>query len=301
MTFDTIIIGGSYAGLSAAMTLGRSLRKVLIIDSGEPCNRQTPRAHNFITHDGQSPDQIRSLAKEQVLQYDTVTFQADKAIKAQKLGNGFEVRTESGNTYTGRTVLLATGVSDQMRPIPGFAECWGTSIIHCPYCHGYEVRNSPIGILSNSGVTYDFVRLLSNWSKDLHVFTDGPCELPDDACTKLKKHGIPVIEDEIQEFRHEAGQLKSIVFKNGLTTDFPTLFVRTPFSFATDLHEQLGCQLTEDGYLQVDAFQRTTVPGVFAAGDAAHAFRAVSVATGSGTTAGAYIHHDLMHEEEPLA
>src|SRR5687767_8830866 len=154
--FDVIIIGGSYAGLSAAMALGRALRNVLIIDSGKPCNRQTPHSHNFITQDGNSPKQIASVAKEQVAKYNTVEFLDGLATTATKTEKGFEVSTQSGQQFFTKKIILATGLKDNMPAIPGFAECWGITVIHCPYCHGYEVRNVKTGVLGNGdfGVEY---------------------------------------------------------------------------------------------------------------------------------------------------
>ncbi|MGE4512522.1 MAG: NAD(P)/FAD-dependent oxidoreductase, partial [Chryseobacterium sp.] len=139
--FDVIIIGGSYAGLSAGMALGRSLRNVLIIDSEKPCNRQTPHSHNFITQDGKRPKEISDLAKEQVAKYETVSFFNGTVIKTSKNDNGFEVETSYGEKFTAKKIILATGLKDIMPDIEGFSECWGISVIHCPYCHGYEVKD----------------------------------------------------------------------------------------------------------------------------------------------------------------
>src|SRR5690606_408454 len=136
--FDVIIIGGSYAGLSSAMTLGRALRNVLMIDSGKPCNRQTPHSHNFITQDGEEPGTIAEKAKAQVLKYDTVKFLNDLAVSGKKTENGFVIATETGKEFATKKLVFATGVKDIMPGIKGFSECWGISVIHCPYCHGYE-------------------------------------------------------------------------------------------------------------------------------------------------------------------
>ncbi len=147
--FDVIIIGGSYAGLSAAMTLGRSLRHVLIIDSGLPCNRQTPHSHNFLTRDGETPKAITAIAKEQVLQYPTVQFIEETAITAQELETGFRIVTQSGKAFTALKLIIASGIKDIHPDIEGFTECWGISVIHCPYCHGYEFHHQPTAIMAN--------------------------------------------------------------------------------------------------------------------------------------------------------
>jgi len=138
--FDVIIIGGSYAGLSAALALGRSLRKVLIMDSGLPCNRSTPHSHNFLTHDGERPAVIAEQARTKVLAYKTVTWWNGLAVSGRKTGSGFEIITQNDGIFYGRKLIFATGIRDILPDIKGFAECWGISVIHCPYCHGYEFR-----------------------------------------------------------------------------------------------------------------------------------------------------------------
>lgn len=139
--FEVIIIGGSYSGLSAAMALGRSLRKTLIIDSGKPCNRQTPHSHNFLTQDGSTPQEISTIAKQQVLNYDTIRFYEGLAISGKKIAEGYEVTTSNQDVFRAKKLVFALGIKDLMPNIKGFSECWGISVVHCPYCHGYEIRN----------------------------------------------------------------------------------------------------------------------------------------------------------------
>ena len=149
--FDVIIIGGSYSGLAAGMALGRALRQVLIIDSGKPCNEQTPHSHNFITQDGKTPKEIATLAKQQVEKYETVKFLSGLATTGTKTEVGFNIQTSAGETFSSKKIIFATGVKDIMQSIDGYAECWGISVLHCPYCHGYEVRNERNGTPSHSG------------------------------------------------------------------------------------------------------------------------------------------------------
>ena len=181
--FDVIIIGGSYSGLAAAMALGRALRRVLIIDSGKPCNRQTPYSHNFLTQDGKTPKEISTLAKHQVEQYETVQFFNGLATNGEKTQNGFEIHTELGKQFAARKLIFATGVKDLMPHIPGFTESWGISILHCPYCHGYEVKHEKTGILGNGNYGYEFSALISNWTKDLTLYTN--CSRTMGTCSKL--------------------------------------------------------------------------------------------------------------------
>ncbi len=295
--FDVIIIGGSYAGLSAAMALGRSLRHVLVIDSGQPCNKQTPHSHNFITQDGQTPGQIVKIAKEQVLKYKTVKFQNGVVISAEKIEKGFEISTQSGEQFIARKLLFATGVQDQMPSLPGFAACWGISILHCPYCHGYEVKDTKIGLMGNGDVGFGFCQLLNNWSKNLILFTNGPSTLTSEQTAKLTNHGIQIIENDILEFEHQDGSLQNIVFMDNSRYSISTLFARVSFKQHCDIPQEMGCELTEQGYIKVDDFHQTSVSGVFAAGDNTSMLRAVSAAVASGTKAGAFINKELIEEE----
>jgi thioredoxin reductase len=296
--FDVIIIGGSYAGLSAGMALGRALRTVLIIDGGKPCNIQTPHSHNVITLDGESPSAISQKAKNQVLAYDSVTFLNGLATKANRMKEGnFEVQTADDEIFTAKKLLFATGVSDIMPDIKGFSECWGISILHCPYCHGYEVKEQNTGILGNGDMGFEFSKLILNWTKQLTLFTNGKSTLTQEQSEKLLAHRIHVVEDEIESVEHEKGVIKQIVFKNGKQQSIASLYARIPFEQHCKIPETLGCTLTEQGHIQVDDFQRTSIAGVFAAGDNTTMFRSVSTAIGAGSKAGALINHELINEE----
>ncbi|THU39260.1 NAD(P)/FAD-dependent oxidoreductase [Niastella caeni] len=294
--YDVIIIGGSYAGLSAAMALGRSLRKVLIIDSGLPCNRQTPHSHNFITHDGKTPKAIAMEAKEQVLKYDTVTFHNGLAVSGAKHDQGFDITTAAGEVFSAKKLLFATGIKDQMPAIEGFAECWGITAIHCPYCHGYEVRHEKTGVMANGDIGFEFAKLISNWTADLTLFTNGKSTLTLVQTEKLHQHNIPVIETEITAFEHTNGQLNQVRFKDGSTIALKAVYSKIPFVQHCEIPMQLGCALTEQGYLSVDNMYKTTVPGVYAAGDNTVMMRAVSLAIGGGGFAGAALNKELIDE-----
>ena len=294
--FDVIIIGGSYAGLSAAMALGRSLRRVLIIDSGKPCNQQTPHSHNFITQDGQTPKQIADKAKEQVLAYNTVKFFSGTAVSGNKTEKGFQVTTTSGETFYARKLLFTTGVVDEMPAIPGFAECWGISVLHCPYCHGYEVKGETIGLLANGDMGYEFCKHISNWSKNLILFTNGKSTLTTEQTQTLANKGFKIIQNEIDRFEHQNGNVENVVFQDGSKQKVTAIFARPTNKQHCDIPMQLGCSLTENGLVQIDNINRTTVAGVFAAGDNTSAMRAVSMVTAAGTMAGVSINKELIDE-----
>lgn len=293
---DVLIIGGSYAGLSAAMALGRALRNVLVIDGGKPCNRQTPHSHNFLTHDGETPRAIAEKAKKQVLAYDTVKFLDDVVIHIRPTENGFEASTQAGDVFRAKKVLFATGITDIMPDIPGFAECWGISVLHCPYCHGYEVRQQTIGLLANGDVGFELARLISQWTGELTLYTNGASTLTPEQALLLEKHHIHTVEKKLAQIEHTAGKMESLVFVDGTKKAVSALFARIPFKQHSLLPQQLGCELTEHGHIRVDDFQKTTVHGVFAAGDNTTMFRAVSAAVAAGTKAGAMLNKELTDE-----
>jgi thioredoxin reductase len=293
--FDVIIIGGSYAGLSAGMALGRSLRNVLIIDSGKPCNRQTPHSHNFITQDGKTPKEISGLAKEQVAKYETVSFFNGIVAKTSRNTADFNVETESGEKFTAKKIILATGVKDIMPDIEGFSECWGISVIHCPYCHGYEVKGKKTGILSNGDLAFEFSKLVFNLSKDLTLFTNGEFTLSEDQSRKFNQNKIVIEEKEIQKIVHHNGQIEKVVFKNGDEKKLEALYAKIPFEQNINT-EDLQLELTEHGFIKIDHFHKTNVDGVFACGDNTTMMRAVASAVAQGNFTGAIVNKELSEE-----
>ena len=295
--FEVIIIGGSYSGLSAAMALGRALRNVLIMDSGFPCNRQTPHSHNFITQDGKTPKEISMLAKQQVEKYETVKFYNGLATSGKKTETGFEITTQTGEQFTAKKLIFATGLKDKMPDIHGFADCWGISVIHCPYCHGYEVKGAKTGILANGDFASHYAQLICNWTKDLTVFTNGKSTLTQEQTDKINKHHIPIIEKEIAYLKHENGHLQQIVFKDHTTFEVKAIYSRPEFEQHCKIPENLGCELTEQGLLKVDPFQKTTVANIFACGDNSSPLRAVAHAVAAGNMAGAVVNNTMTEEE----
>ncbi|RWX01379.1 NAD(P)/FAD-dependent oxidoreductase [Flavobacterium cerinum] len=284
--YDAIIVGGSYSGLAAAMALGRALKQVLIIDNGKPCNAQTPYSHNFLTQDGNTPAGIAALAFTQVESYENVKFYNGLATTGRKTDDGFEIRLATGEAFRAGKLIFATGIRDIMPAIEGFAECWGISVIHCPYCHGYEVRGLRTGILANGEQAFDVVRLISNWTKDLTVFTNGKTSLSDEHSLALEEHQITIIEKEIQKLEHINGHINTIFFKDGTKSTLSALYAPRPFEPHSMIPETLGCELTEEGYIKTNALQETSVPGIYACGDNSTRMRTVANAVAMGTAAG---------------
>lgn len=294
--FDVIIVGGSYAGLSAAMSLGRALRKVLIVDAGKPANRFTPHSHNFITHDGKPPGEIAALAGQQVIAYSSVKRITGFVTDAKTENHGFTVRLDNGGEYACSKLIFATGIIDLLPNIAGFTDCWGKSVLHCPYCHGYEVRNAKTGIIGNGDYAFEFGALISNWTHDLTVFTNGVSTLTLEQTSKLSRHNIQIVETKIKALQHEQGYLKSIAFEDGGLISLSAIYTRPEFKQHSDAPAQLGCELTQDGYIKIDASQETTVPGVFACGDNVTRLRTVANAVSMGTTAGMMVNKALIIE-----
>ena len=294
--FEVIILGGSYSGLAAGMALGRAMRQVLIIDSSRPCNEQTPRSHNFLTHDGKAPGEIALLAKQQVQKYDTVKFLGGLAISAARTGKGFEITTSSGDTYAAKKLIFATGIKDIMSPLDGFKECWGISVLHCPYCHGYEVKNENTGILANGEKGFEFAGLISNWTNQLTLFTNGVSTFSGDQVTKLSNHRIKVVETEIAKLDHTNGHLQKIIFKDGTASAINVLYAPRPFEQHSAIPEALGCEMTDDGYIKADSNQRTSVHGIYACGDNTTRTRTVANAVAMGTIAGMMTNKEIVLE-----
>lgn len=294
--FDVIVIGGSYAGLSAALALGRSLRNVLVIDSGLPCNRSTPHSHNFLTHDGELPAAIAAKAKAELLAYETVKFQNGLAVSGTKTEKGFEIITQDGQTFYGRKLIFATGIKDVLPGIPGFAECWGISVIHCPYCHGYEFRGRKTGIMAHGDKAFHLASLVRNLTPAPVILTSGQAVFTAEQSARLEKYDIRVMEEEITEIVHEKGWVRKVLLKGGEQVDFEAVYAALPFVQHSGIPASLGCELTEHGYIRVDAFQKTTVNGVFACGDNAGMMRSVANAVAGGSMTGAMVNAELAGE-----
>jgi thioredoxin reductase len=289
--FEVIIIGGSYAGLSAALALGRSLRSVLILDTGTPCNRQTPAAHNLLTHDGRPPAEIRAMALKDLQKYPSVSFLDDKAISVTGHDGDFYVQTASNGAKGAAKLLFATGTRDLLPSLPGFAECWAITAVHCPYCHGYELRHLPTAILVNDDSALAFSQIVGNLTKDLAILTNGEASFD---IEPLLARGVVVDQRKIAVFYHEEGNLEKVQFEDGGEIIVKALYHRPKGEQQCMIPESLGCETTETGHWEVDMFQATTQAGVFAAGDCTTLFRSLSTAISTGMTAGAVINKQLL-------
>lgn len=296
-TYDVIIIGGSYAGLSAAMALGRALRNILIIDSGLPCNRQTPHSHNLITQDGEKPHIIAEKARSQVKQYSTVKFINDIAVSSKKSNETFVISTKLNGNFNAKKIIFATGVKDIMPNISGFSECWGISIVHCPYCHGYEIKNKQTGILANGDFAYHYAQLIRNWTKKLTIFTNGKSTLTKEQTDKINKYNIQIIEKEIYSINNQEGRLDKIIFNDNSSFPLEAIYSRPDFEQHCNIPEKLGCEINQQGHLVTDMFGETSIKNVFACGDNSSPMRSVANSIATGNLVGAVVNNKMTEEE----
>lgn len=295
--YEAAIIGGSAAGLAAALTLGRTLRKTVVFDTGAPRNEPSPHAHNFFTRDGTPPSELLRIGREQLKPYNTVSLRNARVTKAQKQDNIFVLTLEDGTTVSTRKVILATGLKDILPEIKGMRELWGRQVIHCPYCHGWEVKDRPIAIMMNGEAAFEMTVLIRNWNKDLRLFTNGPSMVPQEAREWMEDKGIAIKETPITSL-HRDGDGVRILFGDGQEEKLAALYARGSYHFNNELAVQLGCALGETGSVQVDEMQQTTVPGIFAAGDLAHpGMHQVSLAAAAGHKAGIACSRSLIMEE----
>ena len=297
MIYDVIIVGGSYAGMSAALALGRAMRKVLVIDSGKPCNIQTPHSHNFLTHDGEAPLAIAAKGRKELAAYPTVQFLEDRAQAAAATAEGFRVEVSLGMAFHAKKLLFATGVKDLMPAIPGYAQSWGISVLHCPYCHGYEVRNQPTAILADGDhLAFEKAKMIAHWTKELVFLTNGNNQLSTAQREQLATNRIDIIEKEIKAIVENKGYVSQVTFTDGSSHPLKAIYARPAFEQHSSLPQELGCALTESGHIQTDDFKRTTVPGIYAAGDNVTVFRSVAGAVAAGSSAGAFLNKELIDE-----
>lgn len=294
--FDVIIVGAGPAGLSAALVLGRSRRRVLIIDAGKPRNAVSHTAHSFFSRDGIAPSELLQIGREQLHLYDGVKFQMGEVIDARNLGNQFQVTLNNDAQFTSRKLLLATGVKDILPAIEGFAELWGNSIFHCPYCHGWEVRDQPLAIYGKGEAAFEMALMLTGWSRDLILCSDGSAELSDAQRQRLVSWGIELREEKIARLEHKNGLLTEIVLANGEAIPRRGIFLRPQLQQHSDLAAKLGCELTENKLVEVAEDQQTSVAGVYAVGDTSTLFSQITVAVTSGATAAAFINRTLIEE-----
>jgi thioredoxin reductase len=298
MLLDAIVIGGSFAGLSAALQLARARRRVLVIDAGLPRNRFADAAHGVLGHDGKAPAAILREAMCQLTAYPTVEILRGEALNAVTHPDGFTVTVSDGRSVRARRLVLATGVVDTLPDVPGLKERWGATVLHCPYCHGYEVRDRPLGVLANHPMAAHQAAMIPDWGPTT-LFTQGRFEPDAEQLAQLAARSVTIEREPVVALLGDAPDLDAVQLADGRVVTVNALFVAPSTRMASPLARQLGCAF-DDGMLgpviRVDDWKATTVPGVYAAGDAARAMHNATLASADGVLAGVGAHQSLMRE-----
>lgn len=294
-TVDVVIVGGGPAGLSAALLLGRSRKNVIVYDAGPPRNAAADHVHNFLTRDGTPPAEMRRIGREQLAPYRSVEVRDARVDAIDRDERGFTVRA-AGEVVKARRILLAVGMIDDLPDLPGVRELWGKSIFICPYCHAWENADRAFGYLAPSAAWLEFPSFLKNWTRDLTVFTGGAFPIPEEARAKLVRAGMRIEERPLAGLRAEDGRLAAIALQGGAEVPCAALFMR-PAQRQTPVVASLGLALDEQGFVKVDEQKRTSVPGVYAAGDLTTMMQGALFAAAAGAQAAAMLNHALTVEQ----
>ncbi|WP_139974276.1 NAD(P)/FAD-dependent oxidoreductase [Ochrobactrum sp. CGA5] len=296
MHHDAIIIGGSFAGLSAATYLARGRRSVHVIDAGKPRNRFAEQSHGFFAQDGSNPRSMLETAKMQVEAYPTVTFTQGKAISGRGEIDNFAIELDSGDVVEGRRLILAFGISDELPDIPGLAERWGNSVIHCPYCHGYEFSDRQLGVLNLSPMSVHQAMLISEWGPATFFINGGL--VPDaDTLAELHQRGVKIEHSRVNALRGEGSELSEVELEDGRLVPVNALYIGPRNRLNSGIADTFGCTMDElplGRTIKTDGLQTTTVSGIFAAGDITRGAHSVAWSVADGVTAGTAAHRSLV-------
>lgn len=295
MQHDVVIVGGAFAGLAAATYLARARRRVCIIDARRPRNRFADASHGFLGFDGADPQSILTKARGQAAGYPGVTMIEAEATEAHTFSDGFAVSLASGEEVSARKAILAFGLRDTLEPIPGLQERWGKTVLHCPYCHGFEFADRPLGVLFRTPMSAHQACLIAEWGPTT-LFLNGRQLDPDNA-ERLARHGVSVEPGRLTRLVGENAGLSAVELEDGRTRPVEALYVSPQSCMASPIAEQLGVAIDEGPLgpvIRTDADKMTTVPGLYAAGDIARAPHTVSWAVADGVTAGIAAHRALV-------
>jgi thioredoxin reductase len=294
--YDVVIVGGGAAGLSAALILARARRKVLVIDSGAPRNAPAKHMHGFLSRDGLPPAEFLSLGRDEVESYGGEIIGGVVTELVPAGSSGFWVLLSNGRRISTRRLLVATGLRDELPPIPGLADRWARDVLHCPYCHGYEVRDQQLGVLAGSPETVRYAQIVRQWAKDVVLFVPAGFLTPLQRAELLAR-AIGIVEGGITRILTEDDHLRAVEMDDGTTVPRDVLFVPPRFIPNNDLLIGLGCQIDETGWPVKDGTGQTTVPGVWIAGNVANPRAQVITAAGEGSAAAITINADLVDED----
>ena len=296
--WDTVIVGGGPAGLSAALVLGRCCRRVLVCDDGQPRNRVSASLHGYLTRDGIAPAEFLEIARQQLQRYQNVhLLQKEVTDIKREAKDSFRVTFADDCSELARKVLIATGVVDQLPPIARIEEFWGKSVHQCPYCDGWELRGAPVAVYGKRARGLEMARAMTAWTSDIALCTDGRAGFTGEVRTHLERNGVEVVEDRIVELEGVNGQLEALVFDSGRRLPRRALFFDTACASRLELARKLGCQITRKGAVRCGQYEATSVPGVFVAGNLIKDVQLVIVAAAEGTRAAFGINRSLTRED----
>jgi len=299
MVFDCAIIGGGPAGLNAALVLGRARRNTILFDHNNPRNAVTQESHGFITRDGLKPNEFREIARKEIAKYPSVIFEKRQITSVSKNGHLFELVTSESITYQSKTIIISTGLKDNLPSIENIFEYYGKSLFNCPYCDGWELRDKPlVAIIDEQVQGFHFIQTIYNWSKDLVVCTNGKPFQNSEQKRLIQNKGIKIIENRIKNFVGENGQIQKAIFENGESVNIQGGFVLPQLTQSSDIAKQLGCEYNSLGGISTDSFGRTNINGVYAAGDASIIAPAqLIIAAAEGLQAAVGVNRDLIETE----
>jgi thioredoxin reductase len=289
-----IVVGGSFAGLAAATQIARARRKVLVVDAGKRRNRFAEASHGFLTQDGRAPGEIVADAREQLMVYPTAKIEGGLVEKAERIDGDFVLTRADGSVLRSKRLVLATGVVDTLPAVVGLSERWGKSVFHCPYCHGYELGAGRIGVIASMLQSSHQAALIADWGATT-LFVNNLFEPDEEQLTMLKKRGVTIETTGIEAIVGEA----DVKLVDGRVLTFDGLFTAPKTSMASPLAQQLGCRFVDGpmgSYIETSGFMQTSVPGVYACGDAARGAGSVSIAVGDGAMAGVGAHQSLVFQ-----
>jgi thioredoxin reductase len=298
--YDVVVIGGGAAGLSGALTLSRARRSVLVIDSGEPRNAPADGVHNYLGREGTSPAELYRIGRAEIEGYGG-TFRTGAVETVAGAAGDFTVTLAGGDTVAARRILLATGAADELPDVPGVRERWGRDVLHCPYCHGWEVRDRAIGILATSAGGVHQAQLFRQWSADVTLFAHTAPALGDDQLADLAARGVRVVEGTVAALRIEDDAVTGVELAGGVVVPVGAVVVQAKPLARAGMVAGLGLEPVEQERggmvvgtaLPVDPMGRTAVPGIWAAGNVADGFATVIKSAAAGVDAAALINFDL--------
>jgi thioredoxin reductase len=299
--WDVVVVGGGAAGLSATLTLARARRSVLVVDDGQPRNAPAEHIHGFLTRDGTPPGEFLALGRAEVRGYGAEVL-TGRVVSAEPVPDGFTVTLADGTTVTGRRLLVATGLTDALPDLPGLAELWGKDVLHCPYCHGWEVRDQHVGVLSTGPFAVHQAQLFRQWTPETTLLVHTGPRPTDTEAEELAARDIAVVHGEVASLRVAAGRLTGVVLHDGETIPLRALVIGPDVTARADVPATLGLGLTDHPmgvgtHIAADPTGRTSVPGVWVAGNVTDVTSQVIGAAAAGTMAAAAINADLIAEE----